>query len=142
MVHLNNKKFNYIVSDYLVDYDLIHKYNLKNIYQRPKIKKIVLHFLLKDLLSSTNSVKKITNNIQIKAFFIFYILFSLNSYINIAKTSFNKLLQKNADNEYSLKVILSSRKDINNFLLMFFVENSNQFAKEKLEILKRKIIKV
>ena len=138
MVHLNNKKFNYIVSDYLVDYDLIHKYNLKNIYQRPKIKKIVLHFLLKDLLSSTNSVKKITNNIQIKAFFIFYILFSLNSYINIAKTSFNKLLQKNADNEYSLKVILSSRKDINNFLLMFFVENSNQFAKENLEIFKKK----
>jgi hypothetical protein len=39
MVHLNNKKFNYIVSDYLVNYDLIHKYNLKNIYQRPKIKK-------------------------------------------------------------------------------------------------------
>ena len=52
MIHSNNKKFNYIVSDYLVNYDLIHKYNLKNIYQRPKIKKIVLHFLINDLMFS------------------------------------------------------------------------------------------
>jgi hypothetical protein len=137
MVHLNNKKFNYIVSDYLINYDLIHKYNLKNIYQRPKIKKIVLYFLLKDLLAASNLTKKVTNNIQIKAFFIFYILFSLSSYINIAKTSFNKILQKNADNQYSLKIILSSRQDINNFLLMFFIENYNQFAKENLGILKK-----
>lgn len=137
MVHLNNKKFNYIVSDYLVNYDLIQKYNLKNIYQRPKIKKIVLHFLVKDLLASTNFAKKVTNNIQIKAFFIFYSLFALNSYINIVKPSFNKIVQKNADNQYSLKIILSSREDINNFLLMLFIENYNQFAKENLGILKK-----
>jgi hypothetical protein len=138
MIHSNNKKFNYIVSDYLVNYDLIHKYNLKNIYQRPKIKKIVLHFLINDLLASSNLAKKVTNNIQIKAFFIFYSLFSLSSYINIAKTSFNKILQKNAENQYSLKIILSSRQDINNFLLMFFIENYNQIAKENLKILKKK----
>jgi len=137
MVHLNNKKFDYIVSDYLVNYDLIHKYNLKNIYRRPKIKKIVLHFLLKDLLASSNLGRKVTNNTQIKAFFIFYILFSLNSYINITKTSFNKMLQKNADNDYSLKIVLSSRQDINNFLVMLFIENYNQLGKENLEILKK-----
>ena len=97
----------------------------------------MLYFLLKDLLTSSNLTKKITNNIQIKAFFIFFILFSLNSYINIAKASFNKILQKNADNQYSLKIILSSRQDINNFLLMFFIENYNQFAKENLGILKK-----
>ena len=133
MVHLNNKKFNYIVSDYLVNYDLIQKYNLKNIYQRPKIKKIVLHFLVKDLLASTNFAKKVTNNIQIKAFFIFYSLFALNSYINIVKPSFNKILQKNADNQYSLKIILSSREDINNFLLMLFIENYNRNVKLQVE---------
>jgi hypothetical protein len=47
------------------------------------------------------------------------------------------MLQKNADNQYSLKIVLSSRQDINNFLLMFFIENYNQFAKENLGILKK-----
>ena len=50
MLHLNNKKFNYVLSDYLMNYDLLNKYSLLNLYQRPKIKKIVVYFLLKDLL--------------------------------------------------------------------------------------------
>ena len=135
MVHLNNKKFNYVLSDYLINYDLVNKYSLVNLYQRPKIKKIVVYFLLKDLLVASNLSKK-NNNIQIKAFFIFYILFALISFLNVSDAVINKNLHKTVDNPYSLKIILSSREDINNFLLMFFVENSNSLIKEQLTIFK------
>jgi hypothetical protein len=135
MLHLNNKKFNYVLSDYLMNYDLLNKYSLLNLYQRPKIKKIVVYFLLKDLLAASNLSKK-NNNIQIKAFFIFYILFALTSFLNISDAVVNKNLQKTAENPYALKIVLSSKEDINTFLLMFFIENYNSLIKEQISIFK------
>ena len=137
MLHLNNKKFNYVLSDYLMNYDLVNKYSLLNLYQCPKIKKIVVYFLLKDLLVASNLSKK-NNNIQIKAFFIFYILFALTSFLNISDAVLNKNVQKTVENPYALKIVLSSKEDINNFLLMFFVENYNSLIKEQISIFKTK----
>ena len=137
MLHLNNKKFNYVLSDYLMNYDLVNKYSLLNLYQCPKIKKIVVYFLLKDLLVASNLSKK-NNNIQIKAFFIFYILFALTSFLNISDAVLNKNVQKTVENPYALKIVLTSKEDINNFLLMFFVENYNSLIKEQISIFKTK----
>ena len=60
-----------------------------------------------------NVTKKVTNNIQIKAFFIFYILFALTSFLNISDAVLNKNVQKTVENPYALKIVLSSKEDIN-----------------------------
>jgi len=73
---LSNKKFNHSVHEYLLNSDLINKYNLRNIYKKPKLKKVVIHFPINNLLQSNS----FGSNLQIKSFFnlsrvIFYFLF-------------------------------------------------------------------
>jgi len=124
-----------VVRNYFNSYDVFQKYFLGNIYKCPAIKKIVLSFLLKDLLISSIFIKK-NNNIQIKAFYIFYVLFSLVPFLRLSHVVSNRNLQKTTENPYSLKIVLSSTEDINNFLLMFFLENHNSLVQEQLTIFK------
>lgn len=133
MISLSNKKFNFCSHNYLLNCDLINKYNLKSIYKKPKLKKIVLHFPIKQLLS----INSTDNNLQVKAFLVFYIIFFSLSFINFDRSKISNNL--NIDPEYSLKVIISNPEDINLLLLNLFVENYDKFNKEDLIFLKNDI---
>jgi hypothetical protein len=121
----SNKKFNHSVHEYLLDCDLINKYTLKNIYKRPKLKKVIVHFPINNLLQSNS----FGNNLQVKSFLIFHVLFFILPFINFDKIKTNSCL---INPEYSLKIILSNEEDIHLFLINLFVENSSQFEKPSL----------
>jgi len=125
---LSNKKFNHSVHEYLLNSDLINKYNLRNIYKKPKLKKVVIHFPINNLLQSNS----FGSNLQIKSFLIFHVLFFTSSFINFDTIKINKYSNSVVNPEYSLKIVLSSQEDINLLLLNLLVENFSQFEKESL----------
>ena len=123
---------------YLSNCDLINKYNFKNVHEIPELKKIVLELNLEDfLLSCDFSQKEQTDsNIQIRAYIIIYILMGLMPFINFNKSSSSSLKAKSLENNYSLKIILSNKKEINSFLTSLFIENWSKLLLEDFLLFK------
>ena len=123
---------------YLSNCDLINKYNFKNVHEIPELKKIVLELNLEDfLLSCDLSQKEQTDsNIQIRAYIIIYILMGLMPFINFNKSSSSSLKVKSLENNYSLKIILSNKKEINSFLTSLFIENWSKLLLEDFLLFK------
>ena len=129
---LENKNFDHNVHDYLINCDITNKYSLKNIHNKPKLSKIVVHFSLKDFLFTNNS------NTQMKAIFIFEIIFFLFPFISINAVQLDKSsIQKRS--EFSLKIVLSNSEQINFFLNYLFIENFDKMEKKHLNFLNKKI---
>lgn len=131
-----NTKYN----NYLSNCDLINKYNLKSVYDTPKLDKIILDFNLVDFLNaidSSSAKEQTDSNIQIKAFIVFYILTEYASYINFNKslTAIKKL--KISENNYSLKISINSFKELDFFLFSFFVENWSKLLLEDYLLFKK-----
>jgi hypothetical protein len=125
---LSNKKFNQSVHEYLLNCDLTNKYNLKNIYKKPKLEKVILHFPINNLPKSHSS----GNNLQVKSFLIFHILFFTLSFINFGKIKISNHSNSGVDPQYSLKILLLNQEDINLFLLNLLVENFSLFENKSL----------
>lgn len=125
-----NTKFN----DYLSVCDLINKYNLKNIYESPQLSGIVLEFTSSDVLLAceSGSRKEVDTELQIKVFFLLYILGCQRPFINLNKIK----VTKESGLNYSVKVILSSREELNNFLSIMFVENWNLLLADDFHLMK------
>ena len=138
MSSLSNNKFNSTLNDYLLNCDLLNKYNLSNIHTRPSLEKIVFHFPLKAFVVGLDNSESNINN-QVKAFLLFYIFFSLLSYINFQKIKVSRGFIKGKDTEgsYSLKVVLTNKEDIDSFLINMFIENSSKFQKESIVLTKK-----
>jgi len=115
---------NLYYNNYISNCDLINKYNCTNINTIPKIKSIVLEIPLFQFITLLNISLNSKNTIiktYLKAYFMFYILFSLEPYINYKST-------KKLDKNYSLKLKLSNINQINNFSHTFFMHfTSNSF---------------
>jgi hypothetical protein len=120
--NLSNKKLILKHNFYLSNCDLLNKYLLKSVYNTPALNKIVLHFSIGTI--KTSSLQD--SNIKIKCFLIFYLCFSLLSYINFLKV-------KTSDADYSLKIILNGCGDINAVLFNLIVENNFKFFKEDFQ---------
>jgi len=136
-MHLNS--FNIKNSEsYLSHCDLINKYNFKNVHEIPELKKIVLELNLEDfLLSCDFSQKEQTDsNTQIRAYIIIYILMGLMPFINFNKSAGSSLKAKSVENNYSLKIILSNKKEINSFLTSLFIENWSKLLLEDFLLFK------
>ena len=123
----------YNVNDYLLNCDNLNKFNIKNIYTKPFISKIVLTFPLKNLYSSADILQN-NVNIQIKSILLYYLIFSLQAHINFNKQESIKLSKKVVDGDYSLKVEFNSARTILDLLLFTLekkseIKNSN-FLKE------------
>ena len=118
-----NQSF-FIKNQYLSNCDLINKYNLKNIYQKPKLNKIILDFSLKNFVDSLNikENQERFNEIQIKSFLFLYLLTGaiplINNKLIVLK---NKEVKENVN--YSLKFSYGNDSSIYNFLFFFFFEN-------------------
>ena len=115
-----NQSF-FIKNQYLSNCDLINKYNLKNIYQKPKLNKIILDFSLKNFVDSLNikENQERFNEIQIKSFLFLYLLTGaiplINNKLIVLK---NKEVKENVN--YSLKFSYGNDSSIYNFLFFFF----------------------
>jgi hypothetical protein len=111
-----NKTF-FIKNQYLSNCDLINKYNLLNIYQKPKLNKIILEFSIKNFIEALNSKENQEkfNETQIKAFLFIYLLIAAVPFINNkVKMVKNKEIKETTN--YSLKFTYSNDMYIYNFL--------------------------
>ena len=129
-----NKTF-FIKNQYLSNCDLINKYNLLNIYQKPKLNKIILEFSIKNFIEALYSKENQEkfNETQIKAFLFIYLLIASVPFINNkVKMVKNKEIKETTN--YSLKFTYSNDMYIYNFLFYFFIENWTFIAKENKNI--------
>ena len=131
-------KNNLIKNDYLSNYDAINKYNLKNIYAITKLENIIIEFSLKKfLIASELSLNEEDSIIQSKAFIFFYLFNSLVPFINSNKLKIIKKQEKEGESYYSLKIILSNKRDIYNFIFSLFIENWHNVMLEDFKLLKK-----
>jgi hypothetical protein len=110
-----NKSFfldssNFKTTNYLSNYDLQSKYNLKSIYQCPKFTKLMLTLNIFDSLSIDDQIK-----------YFFTLFFSLGVLPNVHIKKHLKKLQ------ISLNIFFISTKEINTFFLNFFLEKYKYF---------------
>lgn len=120
-----NQKLEYYISNC----DLINKYNLTTVYNIPRVKKISLELNLKDFLLSSDLSEKNQKHAlsQIKSYLLLYIILGFKPRINYNKNiDLNKTITKEALLNYSLKLTFSTKKELNNILSTFFVENSSK----------------
>lgn len=132
-------KNNFIKNDYLSYCDQINKYNIKNIHKVTKLKNIVLDFSLNNFIKAaeynTNEEELL---IKTKAFVFLYLLNTTLPFINSNKLKIIKKQEKDSSAFYSLKIILSNRKDINQFLFTLFIENWQNTFIDDTKILENK----
>ena len=128
---------------YISNCDLINKYNVKSVHQIPKLDKIVLELDMKDLLNSYEiSSKDQTDSVaQVKAFLILYIFIGLFPYIKASKAVSSSGRLKTTNLQYSLKVVLRMKEEINNFLFSLFVENWQKLSLEDFKLFKNERVK-
>ena len=115
-------------TNYLSSCDLINKYNVTNINKIPKLNKIAIEVSSYDILNSSEIAGKneLDSELQIKSFFILYLIQALIPFI-----SFNNSKKVKEDGlSYSLKIVLSNHDEIYSFLVKFFVENWNKLLAE------------
>ena len=115
-------------TNYLSSCDLINKYNVTNINKIPKLNEIAVEVSSYDILNSSEIIGKneLDSELQIKSFFILYLIQALIPFI-----SFNNSKKVKEDGlSYSLKIVLSNEDDIYSFLVKFFVENWNKLLAE------------
>ena len=107
---------------------MINKYNVTNINKIPKLNKIAIEVSSYDILNSSEIAGKneLDSELQIKSFFILYLIQALIPFI-----SFNNSKKVKEDGlSYSLKIVLSNHDEIYSFLVKFFVENWNKLLAE------------
>ena len=98
---------------------------------------------MKDLLNSYEiSSKDQTDSVaQVKAFLILYIFIGLFPYIKASKAVSSSGRLKTTNLQYSLKVVLRRKEEINNFLFSLFVENWQKLSLEDFKLFKNERVK-
>lgn len=146
-LNLVRPSINQTVGEYLLNYDLLTKYNLKAIKDIPKIQKLSVELKLKDFLTASEISTKNQKHIlsQTKAYILVYLLFNFLPQINFNKNNFSKTKISNLNElHFSLNLDFLTKKEINTFLSFFFIENfaklnSNKFKLIKIQKLNKKI---
>jgi len=139
----NNSLSRYDYESYISNCDLINKYNIKNIHQIPKLDKIVLELDMKDLLNSYETVvKDQTDSVaQVKAFLILYVFMGMFPFIKASKSISSSGRLKTTNQQYSLKIVLRTKEQLNSFLFSLFVENWQKLSLEDFRLFKNDRIK-
>ena len=121
---------------YLSNCDLISKYNIKNVYCLPKIKKIVVELNFENFLNSFNSSAENQSN-TLKGVITLYILTNLMPFINFHTSDVFSKTKFQDDKKYSLKIILNDTYDIHFFLFLLFVENWSKLIAEDFSLINK-----
>lgn len=119
-----NKNF-YFQTTYLINYDLINKYNIKDLYNKPDLNSITLNFPLhtfSSLLYKDKVKSNSTNNNNIKKilYFISYFFSPHLFYIKVKKRIEKK---KVTHTNCYLQLKIKGQKNIHYFLISLLIEN-------------------
>jgi hypothetical protein len=130
MQTLISKKFNYTLNNYLLDLDLINKYSINNIKKVPKLNKLTIELSLNEILNflENNNTSESDSEIQIKSFFILYIIDCYFPSINFTNT---KLSNKNFSQKCCLKRTFLNKQSINETVVNLFNEFNLKFQFNK-----------
>jgi len=139
----NNSLSPFDYESFIFKFDFIYKLNIKNIYQISKLDKIVLELDLKDLLNSYETVvKDQTDSVaQVKAFLILYVFMGMFPFIKASKSISSSGRLKTTNQQYSLKIVLRTKEQLNSFLFSLFVENWQKLSLEDFRLFKNDRIK-
>lgn len=131
---LNSNSKNVRFNNYLSACDLVNKYCLKNLHESPKLSEVVLEFSSANILAASESGnrKELDSELQTKAFFLLYILSCEKPFINLNKIK----MVKDTGFDYSVKIVLSSKEELDSFLRTMFVENWNLLLSEDFRLIK------
>lgn len=109
---------NFFLNDYLIKCDLIYKYNLKNIKQTPKIKKVNVSLKINENLKELEIGHNLSFNlINIQLFLIIYIFYFSYPFVKYSKSKSSK------ENYFFLNSTISEKSLIYSFLDSFFIDN-------------------
>lgn len=110
---------NSFLNDYLIKCDLIYKYNLENIKQIPKIKKVNVSLKINENFKELEIGHNLSFNlINIQLFLIIYIFYFSYPFIKYSKSKIAK------ENFFILNSTISNKNLIYSFLDSFFVDNN------------------
>lgn len=138
MFNFSHSSTNHKFNDYLSSCDLINKYNLKNLHDRPQLDQIIVNVKLKDfLLAAEIPETEQTHAIsQIKSYLVVYTLLGFIPYLNCNKNALLKF-SKNLDVNYSLKLVFSSFSEKCIFLTSIFVDNWTTLKLDNISVLNK-----
>lgn len=128
---MNNQVFSVSRSKYLLSCDNINKYNLKSVYNEPKVTKLKFHFFLKNFLAASDFLNKtdINNNIQLKAVLFFYLIYGVFPNVVFQNVKSGKNSKKRNDGDFILKLSLTNKNKIEPFLDKLFIDRAIIFNK-------------
>lgn len=112
---------NSFLNDYLINCDLIYKYNLETIKQTPKIKRVNVSLKINENFKELEIGHNLSFNlINIQLFLIVYIFYFSYPFIKYSKSKISK------ENFFFLNSTISKNNLIYSFLDSFFVENTSK----------------
>ncbi len=115
----------FVKNTYLSNLDNLNKYVTKSVYVIPKVKAITLTMFLHPFILATE-IKNVTikdKGLQIKAFLTLYLVFTFIPYLKSKRFSLKKLKTSELNSDYSLTITLTRATDLNEFLVVLFIEN-------------------
>lgn len=120
-----NMNFNSSSASYLLNYDLISKYNLTSLYACPKIHKVKFQVSLKNFLVSSNFQNKndFNLNIQLKSILFFYLIFSIVPYINFYSFKNIRSSKFKENGDFVVELTLTDKKVIDSFIFNLWLES-------------------
>jgi hypothetical protein len=130
-----NKSF-LVKTSYFSDCDLIYKYRLKSVYDKPKIDKIFLDFPISNISNQLETINLV--NSQLLHYVLIYSLFSILPFINCQKLK-NSIRGEKTIDIFSLKLIFKDNTSKYNFLRTFLIEAWSNVVKEELNLFSKNI---
>lgn len=128
-------KFDSSKINYILDCDTALKYNLKNKYEIPKLKKLSFQISLKDVLLASDFINKeaFNKNIQVKSILILYLINSTFPCVSFYNYKNSRFLKDKNSGDFILRIDISNKKIIE-YLLKELCLNNIRFFKEKKNI--------
>lgn len=128
-------KFDNSKVNYLLDCDTILKYNLKNKYEIPKLKKLSFQISLKNVLFASDFINKeaFNKNIQIKSILLLYLINSTFPCISFYNYKNSRFLKDKNSGDFIIRVDVSNKKVIE-YILKELRLNNIEFFNEKKSI--------
>lgn len=126
-------KFDSSKINYLLDCDTILKYNLKNKYEIPKLKKLSFQISLKDILLASDFINKETfnRNIQIKGILLLYLINSNFPSISFYNYKNARFLKDKNSGDFIIRMDISDKKVIEYLLKELCLNNIELFNTKK-----------
>ncbi len=121
--------YTYASSEYFLNYELLNKYKVFNMFLVPKFEKVSLMVSVLDILNASLNPTSAVKFLEIKLYVLLYILFSRAPLVCLNNVILSKK-GKVTSFSYYLKVLLVDSASISEFFISIFFENWHKVKKE------------